>query len=63
MDPGRVEECDHDDGAEVVDHGQPSKRTRSEGRHTLAQQRQDTDRERDVRGHGGSPSRAPGRPA
>lgn len=55
-DPGRIEDGDYQNGAEVVDHGQREKQ-KSQGRgNPLPEQRQDAYGEGDVRGHRDPPA-------
>ena len=56
LDPARVEERDHDDGADVVDDRQRQQEDLQAARHPGAEDRQHPDRERDVGRHGDRPT-------
>ena len=62
-DPRRVKQRDHDDGAEIVDHGEGEQQDPQRRRHALSEKREDPDRERDVGRHRDAPSRRRGRSA
>ena len=56
VDVGGVEERDHEDGADVVDDGQRGEKDAESGGHTIAQQGDDAEGERNVGGHRDAPA-------
>ena len=55
----RIEEGDHEDGAEVVGDGERGEEHAESARHALAEQGEHAERERDVRRHGHAPPATP----
>jgi hypothetical protein len=57
LDPARVEQRDHDDRSQIVDHGEGEQQMRKAGGTRFPEQRQSADRKRDCRSPSGAPSR------